>query len=117
MPNAIAAVSFLDAKRPNAAGQNQYFSTTSFSQPVLGTIGSSNRRFFYGPGLSNTDFGVSKYTQIKESMSLLIRGEFFNIFNHTQFTNPVGNFSSGQFGSVTSNRPARIGQVSAKFVW
>ena len=43
--------------------------------------------------------------------------EFFNIFNHTQFNNPTGNFSSGTFGQVTSARPPRIGQLSAKFVW
>src|SRR5205085_10485941 len=96
--------------------RNLYFSRTSFATPALGSIGSSNRRFFYGPGLVNTDFGIAKSTRMKESMSLLIRAGFFNVFNHTQFTNPIGNFSSGQFGAVTSNRAPRIGQREVRLV-
>jgi hypothetical protein len=63
----------------------------------------------------NTDFGMSKRIAITESTAVEFRGEFFNIFNHTQFNNPSGNFSSSQFGVVTGARPPRIGQVSAKF--
>jgi hypothetical protein len=50
-------------------------------------------------------------------MTFQIRGEFFNTFNHTQFNNPSGNFNSDTFGVVTSARPPRIGQLSAKFNW
>jgi hypothetical protein len=45
------------------------------------------------------------------------RAEFFNAFNHAQFYNPTGNFSSGQFGRVTSTRAPRIGQLALKFLW
>ena len=75
----------------------------------------ANRRFFHGPGLDNTDFGMSKRIPIHESMAVELRGEFFNIFNHTQFNNPNGNFHSSLFGVVTSANAPRIGQVSAKF--
>ena len=54
---------------------------------------------------------------VNEAMYFEIRGEFFNIFNHTQFNNPSGDISSENFGNVTSARDPRIGQVSAKFVW
>ncbi len=50
-------------------------------------------------------------------MSFLIRAEFFNVFNHAQFINPSGNFSSPQFNQVNSAMPGHIGQVSAKFIW
>ncbi len=50
-------------------------------------------------------------------MSFEIRGEFFNIFNHAQFSNPSGDISSANFGNVTNARDPRIGQVSAKFIW
>ena len=69
------------------------------------------------PGIINTDFGMSKRTRITESLAFEIRGEFFNIFNHTQFNNPSGNISSSRFGLVSSARDPRIGQVSAKFYW
>jgi hypothetical protein len=58
-----------------------------------------------------------KRTNITEAIGFEIRAEFFNIFNHTQFQNPNGNFSSSQFGQVTSARDPRIGQVSAKVYW
>jgi hypothetical protein len=58
-----------------------------------------------------------KDTHITESTMLELRAEFFNIFNHTQFNNPTGNFSSSNFGVVTSARDPRIGQFSMKFVW
>ena len=50
-------------------------------------------------------------------MSVQFRAEFFNVFNHTQFNNPSGDFSSSQFGVVTSARDPRIGQLSLKFLF
>jgi hypothetical protein len=43
-----------------------------------------------------------------------IRAEFFNVFNHAQFNNPVGNFTASNFGQITSAAGPRIGQVAAK---
>jgi hypothetical protein len=85
---------------------------------TLGTFGTSNRRFFHGPGFNNTDFGFLKRTQIRESIAFDIRVEFFNVFNHAQFNNPGGNINDpSTFGIVTSARDPRIGQISAKFYW
>ena len=50
-------------------------------------------------------------------MSFLVRAEFFNLFNHTQFGGPNGNFASSRFGTVTSAKDPRIGQVSGKMIW
>jgi hypothetical protein len=95
---------------------NCYFTGTTPS-PDCGTFGTANRRFFHGPGVNNTDLGISKRIPVTEQKAFEIRGEFFNIFNHTQFMNPSGDISSGNFGNVTNARDPRIGQVSAKFVW
>jgi len=85
---------------------------------TLGTFGTANRRFFHGPGFNNTDFGITKRTQIKENFAFDLRFEFFNIFNHAQFKNPSGDINNtGAFGVVTNARDPRIGQVSAKFYW
>ncbi|HEX4427133.1 MAG TPA: carboxypeptidase regulatory-like domain-containing protein [Terriglobales bacterium] len=82
-----------------------------------GSFGSANRRFFHGPGFNNTDFGISKMIPLNEAMHFEIRAEFFNIFNHAQFSNPSGDISSDHFGEVTGAGAPRIGQVSGKFVW
>ena len=91
--------------------------STTTANGGLGVQGTSNVRFFHGPGIQNFDLGAQKITQIRESMSFQIRGEFFNAFEHANFTNPTGSFTSGNFGRVTGARAGRIGQVSAKFIW
>jgi hypothetical protein len=89
----------------------------AFATQTYATFGTANRRSFHGPGILNTDFALEKNTTITESMSVQFRAEFFNIFNHTQFNNPDGDFSSSNFGVVTSARAPRIGQLSLKFLW
>ncbi|HTA57077.1 MAG TPA: carboxypeptidase regulatory-like domain-containing protein [Candidatus Baltobacteraceae bacterium] len=107
------------APDPSQTGYGCYFLTGAFApNTTLGTFGTANRRFFHGPGFNNTDFGITKRTQIKENFAFDLRFEFFNIFNHAQFKNPDGNINdTGGFGVVTSARDPRIGQVSAKFYW
>jgi hypothetical protein len=128
MPDLVAPVHISNPR--STPGTWTYFSQSSFAatscyftgttpSPDCGTFGTANRRFFHGPGFNNTDFGVTKIFPIKEAMSFQIRGEFFNIFNHLQFTNSaaMGNISTSSFGNITYAQPTRIGQVSAKFVW
>ena len=45
---------------------------------------------------------------------LEVRVETFNTFNHTQFSNPVGNFSDSRFGQITSARDPRNMQLGLK---
>jgi hypothetical protein len=116
-PNLIGPVQIQDARNPGPNGPNTYFLPSAFTSEQLGQFGTANRRFFHGPGILNTDLGLEKDTRITERMNVEIRAEFFNIFNHTQFQNPDGNFSSSNFGVVTNARDPRIGQLSAKFNW
>ncbi|PYU12326.1 MAG: hypothetical protein DMG37_13590 [Acidobacteria bacterium] len=41
------------------------------------------RGYFYGPGAYTIDLGVYKTTKINERLSLQLRGEFFNLLNHS----------------------------------
>jgi hypothetical protein len=116
-PNLIAPVRTMNPR--NTGGQ--YFSTTSFGPSVRGQEGNSSRRFFHGPGINNWDFALIKNTTINERMNLQFRAEFFNVFNHTQFLNPIGitGFSGGvatsaSFGQVAGAASPRIGQLSLK---
>ena len=89
---------------------------TVFSKPSL--HGQQNRSvLYYLDGIINTDFGASKSIAITERMSIMLRGEFFNILNHANFTGVVGNIASSEFGTATGTMPGRIGQVSGKFIF
>jgi hypothetical protein len=101
----------------NPRQNRQYFNTDNFQMETVGTIGSSPRRFFYGPGLNNWDMALLKDTKITESKTLQIRLESFNTWNHTQFNGPSGNISSGSFGIITSANSARVLQIGAKILF
>lgn len=97
--------------------QNPYFNISLFTQEPLGHLGTSNRRFFHGPGINNWDMGLVKDLKLTESKSLQFRAEFFSIFNHAQFSNPSGNFIDSTFGFVTSASGERTGQLAIKFLF
>ncbi len=56
-------------------------------QPV-GTFGNERRNQFVAPGFKDFDLAVQKNTRIREGMNLEIRGELFNLFNHTNLGFP-----------------------------
>jgi len=117
VPNVVGPVQTQNPHNPGPNGANTYFLPGAFAAQALGTFGDANRRFFSGPGICNTDFALEKSTAVTERTFVEFRAEFFNIFNHTQFNNPNGNFASSNFGVVTSARDPRIGQLSLKFVF
>ena len=118
-PNQIAPIQKLNPHDPAHA----YFSTSSFASnlscgyEVCGVTGSAKQYLFNGPGVISTDLGLEKDTRITEAIAFNMRIEMFNVFNHANFTNVIGNPHSGQFGQATNTLPARIGQISAKFIF
>jgi len=110
-PNLIAAPSSNcgDAHLVNC------ISLAAYQLPALYTWGSEGRNLLVGPGLANVDFSMFKNFAVKELMKIQFRAEFFNLFNHPDFSNPntglpsltSGNYtyagvSPGSFGSITS---------------
>jgi hypothetical protein len=94
------------------------FNASLFSIPLLGQLGTSPRRFFYGPGINNFDLALLKTLNFAESKSLQIRLEAFNALNHAQFYGPGsvnGNINSPNFGQIVNAAAPRILQVGAKF--
>jgi outer membrane receptor protein involved in Fe transport len=63
---------------------------SSYANPVVGIsdfgpfpANMLTRGYFYGPGAYNIDLGIYKTTKITERFSLQLRGEFFNMLNHS----------------------------------
>jgi hypothetical protein len=93
------------------------FNSSCFTTPPLGSQGNAPRRFFYGPGIENTDLALIKVTPLAHGAALELRFEAFNLFNHPQFygANAVdGNINSATFGSIINAAAPRIGQVAMK---
>ena len=66
--------------------------------------GSLGRNTIVGPNFLNTDFSVTKNTKITERFNLQFRAEFFDIFNHPNFGDPVLTATSTSFGIIQSTR-------------
>jgi hypothetical protein len=64
-------------------------------------VGSSGRNPYYGPGLANYDFAVLKNFALRERARFQFRADFFNLFNHTNFANPIADMSNANFGKIT----------------
>ncbi|HEX7362026.1 MAG TPA: TonB-dependent receptor [Bryobacteraceae bacterium] len=109
-PNAIAPVARL-------GGFNEFFTTNAFSMPGLGTFGDAGRNLFIGPGVSNWDFSVTKDVKLRESTSLEITGQFFNIFNHAQFSSVGTTLGTPSFGHIVGARDPRIIQLGARLTF
>jgi hypothetical protein len=96
--------SFHIAKQNPRSPGNPYFSTASFSPEPLGTFGNTPRNFFHGPGFDYTNLQFSKLVHFSSDGKryVQLRLEAFNAFNHANFTNPSGDYSSPNFGKITS---------------
>ncbi|MBV9759781.1 MAG: carboxypeptidase regulatory-like domain-containing protein [Acidobacteriaceae bacterium] len=94
------------------------FNTSAFSLEALGQLGDAARRLFHGPGIENFDVQLSKTVRLRETKSLDVRVEAFNLFNHAQFYGAAsvdGEVNDSDFGRVVSAAAPRLVQAAAKF--
>jgi hypothetical protein len=113
------------SERPNVSGDpnisgggsvERWFNTDVFSEPAPYTYGNAGRNIVVGPGHHNWNFGLFKNFQIREEHRIQFRVEFFNLWNHTNFGLPSGNFDDkANFGRITSSDPARQIQFALKY--
>ena len=115
-PYSPGPVHFLNPKTTVQNG-NYWFDTTNITDPALGTFGNLPHAMCCGPALSNTDLVIAKKTPINERWTTEFRAEFYNAWNHTEFTNPDGNFSDSTFGQVLKTRDPRVMQFALKVMF
>jgi hypothetical protein len=121
-PNLVAPVKTFNPRTSSFNGNGNYwFNPSDFAEAPSGGMGNAGRNFFHGPGINNFDFSLMKETKITDSTRVELRFEFFNLFNHAQFSiNGVHSDSnaSNNFGQVLSARnpyDSRVIQVAGKF--
>jgi hypothetical protein len=101
----------------------QYFNTSCFQINPSGTAtglsnnpGTAGRGIIEGPPTFRTDFSLMKNFRFGENVRLQLRGEAFNVFNHTNFRSFTStNVTSAAFGQVGAVRDPRNIQLGVKF--
>ncbi len=99
-----------------------YLNPSSFTYAATGTQGDVGKGAIVGPGLFNWDMGAFKNIPINERWRAQFRAEFFNTFNHSNFTNTTNNYpnnsvNSGGFGTILAAADPRIMQFAFKVVF
>jgi hypothetical protein len=89
-----------------------YSCTTVWCDPPV------QRNSIYGPRWINMDLGAIKRFAITERQSVTFQTSFFNLFNHPNFKNPIGDTNNANFGKsidVVTGSNARITQMSLRY--
>jgi len=85
------------------------------TDPSLRTYGTLPRNFFNRPDRTNLNLAIAKKTPLYgENVYLEFRAEMFNAFNNVQWGAPSTNFTSTQFGQISTTFDPRIIQFGLK---
>lgn len=91
----------------------EWFNTGAFTD-AIGHFGIAGRGLVLSPGLENWDLAGIRNFKFGERVSLQFRGEFFNAFNHVNFTNLSTNVDSSNFGKLLGAHNPRTIQLGLK---
>jgi hypothetical protein len=97
----------------------EWYDISAYTQPAIGVFGTVPRNSIRAAGLNNWDASAFKNFHLIEQMQFQLRGEAFNVLNHTQFGAPpyglVGNPSQATIN--TTLMPGRIIQLGGKLIF
>ncbi|MBV9928040.1 MAG: TonB-dependent receptor [Acidobacteria bacterium] len=85
----------------------------AFSPAPAGRQGGFGRNVLRGFGAAQADVGLERRFHLSERIGLRFRAEFFNIFNHPNFGNPVNDLTSPLFGRSTQTLANSLGSGGA----
>jgi outer membrane receptor protein involved in Fe transport len=123
----LNASQFQTLTNPNSGSANAgnyYFNPANFSVAratnldINGTAtsfypyGTLPRNALRGPGQTNLDLSIAKHFKVREGMNLELRGDAFNVLNHTEFQNPNLVATTDSFGQISTTYAPRILQVA-----
>jgi hypothetical protein len=98
-PNVVSGVP-LYLYGPQFPGGKAFNKAALVSAPA-GTQGNLSRNMLRGFDAWQDDFTLRRKFHLNDALNLQFRAEFFNVFNHPNFGNPVSTLSSPTFGQST----------------
>ncbi|MEP6995832.1 MAG: TonB-dependent receptor, partial [Acidobacteriota bacterium] len=81
---------------------NGWFDPNAYAAPAPYTFGNAKRNSLEGPDYSNLDLYLAKRFGIGKDLSIEIRLEAYNLFNHPNFGQPDPFIDSDSGGTITS---------------
>lgn len=90
-------------------GRDQFFVGglgSAFLVPANNSFGNFALNSMFGPQFINQDLTLAKVFKIKERVNISLRGETFNIFNHSNLGDPNTDVTSPDAGKITGIAPS-----------
>jgi hypothetical protein len=86
---------------------------TAFAGAIGTDWGNVGRNVLRGPRQTNVDFSIIRRFPLGESRNIEFRAEFFNLFNHVNFANPIGFLNAATFDQNTGQitNPGDFGRI------
>jgi hypothetical protein len=93
-----------------------WFNQTAFTAPSAASfqVGNEKRGVVDGPGYNRLDVGLFRDFKLYRGTVFTLRGEAYNVMNHTNWGTVGTTATSSTFGQVTATRDPRILQVAGK---
>jgi hypothetical protein len=95
----------------------EYFKTSCYTQPGVGTFGNERRNDLTGPRNTNLDLSAFKEFPIWENLTFQWRTDAFSALNHALPDQPNSACCTGTYGEITGWGGARTLQMAAKLLW
>jgi hypothetical protein len=114
---------------PALIGQQSFYSNinaAAFARPAKGTFGTAGTNIIRNPSWTNWDMSLAKRIPWKgEERFFQLRGEFYNVWNHTEFSsfdtgfrfNPAGQQINANLGTFNGTRDPRKIQLSLRLMF
>jgi len=115
-PNASYGATLRPNKKFEQAG-TIYFNTGAFqaTDPSSTVVANAKRGTINGPGFQTADVGIFRNFRIYNRLVFQLRGEAFNVANHTNVQTIGTTATSTLFGTIEGYRDARQMQISGRF--
>ncbi len=94
---------------------NNYLNRAAFAPPAAGTYSRLAPFTIDNPSSLQNDIAVSRTFRVRQTQSVQVRWEVFNVLNHVRFNAPVTALNSASFGRIQSAGEPRIMQFALKF--
>jgi hypothetical protein len=114
--NTVANVLTSNGQMGCVNGNSQCLNSAAFGpSDQFGTWPNQTRNGYRGPHFFDSDVTIGKNFKLTERFLFNFTTNFYNIFNHPNFTNPDNNLADGTFGQITTTTAPPTGPYGSFF--
>ncbi len=114
--NTVANVIAGDGQQSCNNGNSQCLNAAAFGPANMNaTFPNQRRNQFRGPDFFDSDFTIGKNFKLTERLTFNFSTNFYNVFNHPNFTNPDLNLADGTFGQIQTTTAPPTGPYGSFF--